>query len=114
MTIDAATIYSVLYGILLVQGVVVVGVIIGILLDVKKTTGAVAELGESLSESGKKVQSILSELESRVRSLVTIGGLIALVKDSVLPLFQGDKKRSHRREEHESFATKLKRKIKIT
>lgn len=114
MNIDAPTIYSILYGILLVQGIVGLGVIIGILLDVKKTTGAVAELGESLSESGKKVQSIVSELESRVRSLVTIGGLIALIKDSVLPLFGGEKKSSQKRSEHDSLATRLKRKIKIT
>ncbi len=111
MTINVTMIYSVLYVILLVQGVVVLGFVIGILLDVKKVMSSVAELGESLSDSGKKVHSLVSDFESRIRSLATVGGVIAILKESIMPLVKGEKR--HKKEDS-SASSKVRKKVKIT
>lgn len=78
--IDLQFIFNTLYIILLVQGVLVLGVIIMILLDVKNATGAFLMIGNSIERVTQKAEKIIDDTQRSVEQMISLRNIVDFVK----------------------------------
>lgn len=87
MNIPIDQIISIVYLILLIQGGVALGIIISILLDVKKITPRLVQASKDVAESSDRIKGMVHEVSSVIEGVTNVKKLFKQVEKFVSSVF---------------------------